>query len=171
MKLTFSRTWGIGWALKCPFCRIWVVCIGGIVSECAPSLTCSCVLQISFQSRLKCGSQVNRLLAVKGWRLHDPPRHPLKGAVLLIGHHINHDAPPEGHVICCYCSLPRFPAAVNTITADNQCCSMQLLTQFFYQCSWKITVTIKVIHINSFFKTHILLSVLVMSLIYFSMCY
>lgn len=56
---------------------------------------CEC----SFQFCLKCGTQVVELLTAKGWT-HNPPRHPRKDAVLLIGHPINRDAPPEVHVVC-----------------------------------------------------------------------
>lgn len=62
------------------------------------SVMSSHLFWISYQSCLKCGTQVGKLLAAKGWRPHNTPRHPLKGAVLI--DHINCDVPPEVHFIC-----------------------------------------------------------------------
>lgn len=70
------------------FCCLWVICIWWLSvrvwSNVQTSVMCGHVLQISFQSCLKCGAQVGKLLAAKAWRQHNSPWHPLKSTVLLI---------------------------------------------------------------------------------------
>lgn len=86
------------------FCCLRVICVWWqsvwMFSSAQTSVMRGRVLRVSFQSCLKFGTEVGELLAAEGWRSHNPPGHPLEGAVLLIGHHINSDAPPEVHLIC-----------------------------------------------------------------------
>lgn len=116
------------WAYSCSLGAIWAFesyVLGANLSECSPvrrRLWCVAVY-LGLASNLV-WSLAHR--PVSSWlrkdgRSHNPRVHPLKkGAVLLIRHQINCDAPPEVHLICSQHPLPRFQQ-LNAIRHQQIC--------------------------------------------------
>lgn len=99
---------------------------------------CGRVFGISFQSSLESRTQVSEFFASEGGRPHYPPCHPLHGAILLIGHHIDCDAPPEVHLVCTENPLSGLqqlqPQSVHTVSDDAVCTNVTERVQQSCQC-------------------------------------